>query len=73
MSCRTKKKEMGTAQSMPRLNPIAVRKLAAAPSAVSFMRKLAATTSAPAIPDAGFKQCCLSSGEFDGVLRDYYF
>jgi hypothetical protein len=29
-------------------------------------------TSAHAVPDAGFKKCCMRSGNFDGVDRDYY-
>jgi len=24
-------------------------------------------------PGGGFKRCCLRSGRFDGVLRQYYF
>jgi hypothetical protein len=30
-------------------------------------------TSALAAPDAGFKKCCMRSGQFDGVERDYYY
>jgi len=29
-------------------------------------------TSVPADRDAGFKKCCMQSGNFDGVERDYY-
>jgi hypothetical protein len=30
-------------------------------------------TSAPAAPVAGFKKCCLRSGNYDGSRRSYYF
>jgi len=30
-------------------------------------------TPARAGPGAGFKKCCMHSGRFDGVLRDYYY
>jgi len=33
----------------------------------------AATIRARADQDAGFKRCCMDSGNYDGVLRDYYF
>jgi len=25
------------------------------------------------VPDAGFKKCCMPSGRYDGVERDYFF
>jgi hypothetical protein len=28
---------------------------------------------ARAAPDGGFKKCCMKSGRYDGVPRDYYF
>ena len=36
------------------------------------MRSSAVTTPALAARDAGFKKCCMRSGNFDGVDRDYY-
>ena len=38
-----------------------------------LLEKLGRNDCAPAAPDAGFKRCCLGSGNYDGVLRDYYF
>jgi len=32
----------------------------------------AGTTHAHAAPDAGFKRCCMTSGQMDGSERDYY-
>ena len=32
-----------------------------------------ATTSAHAVPRAGFKNCCMLTGEFDGSDRDQFF
>jgi len=29
-------------------------------------------TFARAVPDAGFKKCCMRSGEYDGSDRHYY-
>jgi len=39
----------------------------------SSLRSSAATTPAPAAPVAGFKRCCMLSGEMDGADRDYFF
>ena len=36
------------------------------------MRGSAVTTPAPAGQGAGFKKCCMQSGNLDGVDRDYY-
>jgi hypothetical protein len=30
-------------------------------------------TRAHAVPVAGFKQCCMLTGEFDGSDRDHFF
>jgi hypothetical protein len=30
-------------------------------------------TSARAARATGFKKCCMQTGEFDGVERDYYY
>jgi len=39
---------------------------------VASTRSSAVTTSARVGPGAGFKKCCMRSGNFDGVDRDYY-
>jgi pantothenate synthetase len=39
----------------------------------SWARSSAATTYAPAAPDADFKACCMASGAYDGANRDDYF
>src|SRR6185503_19322328 len=39
----------------------------------SFTKSSAATTSARAAQGAGFKNCCLRSGRFDGSPRNYFF
>jgi len=38
----------------------------------SSSRSSVATTSVPAAPAAGFKRCCMQTGEYDGAERDYY-
>ena len=35
-------------------------------------KKSAAEIHVHAVPDAGFKNCCLRSGRYDGVLRNHY-
>jgi hypothetical protein len=37
------------------------------------LKNSAATTSVHAAPDAGFKNCCMKSGAYDGSNRDDYF
>lgn len=39
----------------------------------SFSRSSVAMTHAHAAQGAGFKQCCMHSGQYDGVLRNYFF
>ena len=39
----------------------------------SFSRSSVAMTHAHAAQGAGFKRCCMHSGQYDGVLRDYFF
>jgi len=38
----------------------------------SCSRSSGAMTFARAVPDAGFKKCCMRSGEYDGSDRHYY-
>jgi len=33
----------------------------------------AATIRASAVPTAGFKRCCMKSGNYDGAERDHFF
>jgi hypothetical protein len=37
------------------------------------MKGLAATIHARATQDAGFKRCCMLTGRYDGIERDYFF
>ena len=39
----------------------------------SFTRSWGATTCVRAVPGSGFKRCCMSSGRYDGTLRNHYF
>jgi hypothetical protein len=39
----------------------------------SWRKSSAATTSAHAALDAGFKACCMKSGAYDGSNRNHYF
>jgi len=39
----------------------------------NFWKNSAETTSVPADRAAGFKTCCMRSGQFDGSERNYYF
>jgi hypothetical protein len=39
----------------------------------SWSKNSAATICARAAPDAGFKACCLESGNYDGVNKHHYF
>jgi hypothetical protein len=39
----------------------------------SLSKSSAATIPAPAAQDTDFKRCCMRSGRYDGVPRDYYF
>jgi hypothetical protein len=39
----------------------------------SSPKNWAATICADAAPDAGFKNCCMKSGVYDGSNRDDYF
>jgi hypothetical protein len=39
----------------------------------SFLRNWVETIYARAVQDAGFKNCCLESGRYDGSLRNHFF
>lgn len=61
-----------TPEGSPRLKLEWVKDIESCTGAKTSSKNSAAGISAHAVLDAGFKNCCLNSGSFDGSLRNHF-